>query len=424
MDIKIRSFWTVLLFYHVCLAEKCTVNDESWCVFSSVNTTKDKLLFNPSADHPNLVKKVKFMQSKIHTLTNEICNAFPDLKELEMDQVSLEKIGVAALHNCTKLTDVSFWTNELADIPDYIFKNNVYLETLTFQHNNLKQFNPLIFSNLTRLKTIAINENYLTEFPVYKMPRISSLVTLWIHHNDLTDLDDQEIVYKFPNLKTIYMEDNPFNCDRLKIILAAFQRKKITVNRWHDSPRDRNYTLTTVDTVDCLSEEEREKLLSKDREGSLKKQLGEMVEEMEKVKSLKDELTDSLSVIDNKTVELTERIKTLDKDVQTKNISTIFNLIKNLENNMLEGDKTIKNDEAQYQKALKALEKLEDDLKVLKDSQHHTPFLILIILILLVGGAMFVFWLYGRNKGKAGFNFKQTEEEVEFTSSTTNIFVN
>lgn len=424
--ICLRKFWAVLFFAYVCQAEKCTTDDEFWCVFSSVNTTKEKLMFNPTADKPYLVKKVKFTKSTIHTLTNEICNAFPNLKELELDQVSLEKIGVAALYNCTKLTDVSFWTNALVDLPDDIFKNNLLIETLTFQHNNMKQINPIILSNLTKLKTIAINENYLTEFPVYKMPLVSSLVTIWIHHNDLMDLDEQEIIYKFPNLKTIYMEDNPFNCDRLKVILAAFQRKNITVDRWHDSPRDRKYTLTTVDNVDCLSDEEREKYLSKDRLSILKLQLDEIAKEIRKINVLKVELNNSLGVIDNKATEMTQNIDILEQKVQTQNISTALILIENLKHDMLEREKTYKKEDGQYQNALKALQKLEKDVTILKDSQINTPkiFLIMTILIILLASTILVFWLYRRNKVLSRFKFKQNQEEVEFTTSTTNIFVN
>lgn len=417
---------TVLVTVNVCLAEKCIIDDKSWCVFSSVNTTAEKSLFNPTADNPDFVKKVKFTTSTIHTLTNEICNTFPNLKELEMDQVSLEKIADAALYNCTKLVDVSFWTNELTDLPVDIFENNVLLETLTFQHNNLKQINPLIFSNLTKLKTIAINENYLTEFPVYKMPRIPSVVTLWIHHNDLTDLDEQEVFYKFPSLQTIYMEDNPFNCGRLKVILAAFQRKQITVDRWHDSPRDRNYTLTVVDTVDCLSDQEQEKYLSKERVNVLKEQLDEIEEEIGRINNMKKELNDSIAIIDSKAKELTGNIETLDEKFQTQNISTGFNLIEQLKLEVLKQEKAYKQIDTHYQEVFKTLQQLETDVKSLKISQSNSSniFLILIILIALILGGTLVFWLYRRNNGLAGFKFKQQQEEVEFDSSTTNIFVN
>lgn len=423
----IRISLVIIVLSNKSFTTKCIINYESWCVFTSVNTTADRPLFQPTADYPNYIKKVKFVNSTLNTLTNEICNTFLNLKEIEVDQAHLQKIADGALHNCTKLTDVSFWTNELTDLPPDIFKNNALLETMTFQHNYLKKIDPSIFTNLTRLKTMAINENYLKEFPLYKMPRIPVLVTIWIHHNDLNDLDEQELIYKFPNLKTIYMEDNPFNCNRLKVILAALQRNQINVDRWHDIPRERPYLLTQVDTVDCLSDEEREKDLSTNRSNIIKEQLDEMEENIGRVRNIGNELNGTFSMLEEKAKELSENISFVDKLNESQNISLVFDSIKNIKLGILKQQQVFNETNNHYQNILETIEKFKYDLKEIKASQSTTSHVSTILFImgsLLVSSIVLVFWLYRRYKILKRFNFKQTQEEVEFASSTTNIFVN
>lgn len=250
----------IILLLLLCLkheneAVQCLLNGTS-CIFSEVNTTKARPLFHPSSVNNNKVQKIQFKRSSMYILTEEICETFPNLTELRIINVSLGRITSNALHGCRKLTFIHVSMNNITDLPLNLFEKNRDLYAVVLQNNHLKSIDGRMFAHLKSLTHLAVPENYLDEFPVYQFPVLDKLTSLYIYENDITDLDEQELLLKFPNLKHIYMHNNLFDCDRLKIVINALRRNGIEFRQFDKHIRTRNSNLSTIENIECMTKDE------------------------------------------------------------------------------------------------------------------------------------------------------------------------
>lgn len=242
-------FLTITLKYSFTHGAHCTLGPDGWCTFYGVWVTETHGLFNPTTEDPDAVINIKFENSRMTTLTNEICDRFPNLKRLELKNLSMEKIEKGALDHCFELHTIGFWNNKIRDLDKDLFLYNSALEAIHFQNNRVESIEPDTFAHLSHLSILDFSENYLTGFPVYKMSRLPSLKKLFLDTNEIMDLDEEETVKKFPNLEVIYINDNPFDCSRLRSILGYFKENKLQVTRW--GPQYRHYGLTVQGEADC-----------------------------------------------------------------------------------------------------------------------------------------------------------------------------
>lgn len=234
-------------------ALKCKLNG-TLCTFSQVRTSKSDVFFNPSAEDNNAVKTVRFEDSVMPILTNELCKVFPNLKVLYVDQLLMEQIESNALHECKKLTSLSFFGNKLKNLDQNLFEGNPELTGLVISNNLLNTIDGKLFKHIKKLEWLYLSDNFLTEIPLDQFPRLENLEYLSI--NDVKDLDHQDLLQKLPNLKEIYMHNNVFDCDRLRIILDVLRKNKVQLKAVDKDRATRNTNLnTTIKNVECMTAE-------------------------------------------------------------------------------------------------------------------------------------------------------------------------
>lgn len=232
------------------------------CMLGYVKTNITQPYYYPTGNEEILT--ISFYFSHIQIFTNETCNAFPNLTEIVVVADEVEIITSDAFDGCKGLESISFAANKLQELPHGVFKNNPDLNHISFNDNQFKEIVSEIFWDTQKLKHLSFTENYLTEFPAHRFPQLNELTTISLATNELIDIDENEIMSKFPKLSVLFMEDNPFDCDRLRIIVDALYKKHIKAK---ENPfltlynRRREYKLTKFGTLDCLSVKEREKWL-------------------------------------------------------------------------------------------------------------------------------------------------------------------
>lgn len=229
------------------------------CRFSNVRLNETNIYFNPTTEKATTVEIVEFEvdSNVIPVLTDELCKAFPNLKELRLFEVYLKTVEPNALHECKNLTHALFYANQLETLDVNLFEKNPNIVKISIQENNFQTIDPNIFLPVKKLNHLVLAENFFTHLPIEDFPIILSLERLDIYVNELTDLDEHGLLYKFPNLKMIYMHNNIFNCERLRIILNFFKRNGVEVKEHFKNAFPRNLGLDTIDNVECLTEEER-----------------------------------------------------------------------------------------------------------------------------------------------------------------------
>lgn len=240
------------------------VYEDDWCTFHNLTISRPETVFKLTADNVQNITKLRFNNSSIHTWTSHVCETFPNLVSLEIDQVYLREIAVGALDNCSNLEVISFWTNQLTRFDRDNFRYTYKLKEINVQSNKIYYIHPETFNHLANLEVLSLNENLLKKFPVDKMNRLEKLRLIYLDTNDLEDLDDELLVEKFPGLSTVYMDDNNFDCDRLKEILNTFAAKNISAKVWSaQHKKTRVIKPTTIQGIECYNDQSM-RLLMKD----------------------------------------------------------------------------------------------------------------------------------------------------------------
>lgn len=245
------KLFILFLSYRISYAHECFTFGTN-CIFSAVETNKSDLYFHPSSTNNTAIKNVMFKNSSIPVFTDELCKTFPNLRILEMDNVALEEIAPNALHECKNLVYLSFYQNKLKQMDVNTFEMNHELEQLILQHNLLKSFEGNTVEPLKNLRLLSVSDNYLTELRFDHFPTLQNLTELDIYGNNLRDIPVFDMLYKFPRLTSIYMHNNLFDCDRLRVILRALHNRYVQIKEWEKEKSTRNTGLHTIENVECV----------------------------------------------------------------------------------------------------------------------------------------------------------------------------
>lgn len=128
------------------------------------------------------VKAVKFEESALDSIPEEIFVKFNNLKHLDVHATGVQNFGAlencgnleslnlnsnnlkilptSTFYNCLKLKSIDLSQNDLEKIQDGLFNQNLYLEIINLSYNRIRAIEPCNFlKNLRYLKEIKLTEN-------------------------------------------------------------------------------------------------------------------------------------------------------------------------------------------------------------------------------------------------------------------------
>lgn len=254
MMIHLKPLIIIYLFlYNYAQAHECIFKTAIKCIFNGVRTSKSNLYFNPTASNHSAVTSNNFVRSVMPILTNELCKAFPNLIRLALPSLSMEQIMPNALHECKKITSIYFFNNNLQKLDPNVFEGSIELDFINLQVNHFTDIDGRVFASVPKLEQLILGENLLTELRLDTFPKMEKLQHIDISVNDLTDFDEHELLRKFPDLRSITMHNNLFDCGRLRNIIDVLHKNKVQLEEFERSEQTRNANLTTVENVECVS---------------------------------------------------------------------------------------------------------------------------------------------------------------------------
>lgn len=258
------------------LSTTCTLQDISF-------DDDDSIRFLPKSKVPRTVSKVSFVSSKIPVLTSDICDNFPNLEILEMNEVSLKVVDTEALSGCTKLKEIQLRDNFLSTLDKDTFQQNKMLKKIILNNNNLTTIPQDLFKGLQELTWIDLCSNLLSRLPAVTFSGLTEIVNLEVRNNPLLSLEVEEMRKEMPNLKYLLLRDLDLTCDRLRQVQAFVgtnglnQYIRPDYSTYHSKSyqsaiRSRPYSISYEGTQECLSNEqwEREVLLRETLSNALK----------------------------------------------------------------------------------------------------------------------------------------------------------
>ena len=193
--------------------------------------------FTPQSDVP--VGDVRIVSTRaslsergaqIHTLTSDICNAFPNLKGFLVLGAGTEEIEVDALNNCKNLEVLYLFLDDLIKIDPELLKENSKLTEINFSYNVIEEVDPDMLKFTTILKELDLSGNQLKEFNYARMPIMEKLINFEIDRNNLAEIDQNLLIEKMPNLKRIkFCGNNNISKERVVELIEFFKTKNIEV---------------------------------------------------------------------------------------------------------------------------------------------------------------------------------------------------
>lgn len=144
------------------------------CTIDGVNIITGKYQLNIFAQQPGLVTTLRSNEDgamRLHTLNEDICRQFPNLKELILPAANIRRITRGAFLHCHKLETLRLYGNKLKVFPWTAFQARKgekiavkQLAYLDLQNNNLTDFKIEKFTKLfPRLFMVNLDENPIPE---------------------------------------------------------------------------------------------------------------------------------------------------------------------------------------------------------------------------------------------------------------------
>lgn len=133
------------------------------------------------------VKGVKIEGQNTKYIPLDLMEHFQNMKELYIFGSKLQHISRYDMKNYKLLTTVSFYNNELSNIPYDTFDDMINLKTLSLSYNNLKEI-----PNLTKLRILEelyLHHNKIENLKYLDLYQNNNLKILWLYQNSLKKIN-------------------------------------------------------------------------------------------------------------------------------------------------------------------------------------------------------------------------------------------
>lgn len=131
---------------------------------------------------------------------------------LELNLKGNRLTQLSSLSSLTSLTDLILSSNELADLPEDIFRNITALENLDLSENQLTLLSEVIFHDLSSIKTIHLQKNNLSKVDAKLFEDQMLIQQLYLSDNQLESLP-LGFLDSFVLQHTLRLHGNPWKCD-------------------------------------------------------------------------------------------------------------------------------------------------------------------------------------------------------------------
>lgn len=205
----------------------CNKTVDGICELSSISIDTANYYFQ--SKNSTTIHTLTITNSNVTFLSKNLCYHFSNLLKLSAKTVSLQFIPVAAFETCLAIKAIDLSNNLIKEIADGTFAGLKHLSTLNLYNNEMRFFDPEVIKGSTGIEQLALVSNHLL------------------------DLDEEKLVKYLPRLKTVYLNDNEFPCDRVKAIREVFLKKNVAMSRITILEKQRGFEMESMDDMSCMT---------------------------------------------------------------------------------------------------------------------------------------------------------------------------
>lgn len=227
------------------------------CTFHGLSLTRGGHRFSPVASNATEVKLVIIENSTIEWFSSDLCNYFPNLKEIDIFGAGIEGFDDNALMKCRNLEVFESTGDKFKRIPLSLFHANPKLRSFAFYGAPIERIDPNQFVNLPELRFITIASGRLSHFPLESIRNSRKLIGLYLHGNHLVNLDGTTILEWFPMLRAVAYSDNDMVCRTVRELNELLWYNGVDVYQWvFGRPKPRDRPMGSHWGIICLAEPE------------------------------------------------------------------------------------------------------------------------------------------------------------------------
>lgn len=222
------------------------------CHFDDIYTTKENPNFQPFHPHAEDIIAIAINTgNQMEILTSDICDYFPNLRDLWINDVKLQGFEDGALLTCTNLNELTIWQGLFNELPEDLFKGSQKLAHVTIRNTPLIRILPNTFSSLPKLASIFITKTLIEEFPVESIVS-SELSSFILYSNNLKDLAVERLVEQSPKLRIINFNDNDIKCSIVSEILSVLEKRPAIQIQYLSARKEREEVVGEVGRIICI----------------------------------------------------------------------------------------------------------------------------------------------------------------------------
>lgn len=231
-----------------------------WCTLYVKNVSVYGEIHQPIAVNASAVRTVWVeCETPMFILTSTICDSFPNLQDLWIQNCQIETVEEDAFVNCKYLFGLSLQDNNIKQLERKLFRHNQQLGHLYLSNNFLLDLPKTIFKDLKKLERLNLDNNELLALDPVIFKGLESLRILEVHSNPLVDFQIVEIFEFCPNLREVSLGDTAIECGRLGEIIDTIQ----SYNSLQESLNHKHLKLAPLvdsNDIDCLMPEQVESI--------------------------------------------------------------------------------------------------------------------------------------------------------------------
>lgn len=134
-----------------------------------------KIIFPEDFHNKENVVNLVILSTRIEVFTSDFCNAFPNLRNITANRLSIKRIDKNAFENCLELKKLSMSGNKIEYLDNNLFRKNSKLQFLKFDNNPIKYVTADVFKNMGLLYELSLQQTCLLDIDLETIIRYTSV---------------------------------------------------------------------------------------------------------------------------------------------------------------------------------------------------------------------------------------------------------
>lgn len=161
------------------------INPNGYDGFTGVNGTHSGSFKDDDVKNITIYVSSSSVSTNIPSI---LCEKFKNVATISYNRIGIKRIGVNSFKNCGKVQRINLENNEIFEIHDQAFAENLELQFIEFSGNKITTLSENLLKNQTKLQSLDLCSNLITDLPENIFENLQNLKSLSLCWNQISTL--------------------------------------------------------------------------------------------------------------------------------------------------------------------------------------------------------------------------------------------